>query len=136
MIPAAPTASSLVIEGLRQARISYPSAAQILTYQNEVMEQLKNQLYQELKQAKPLMTFSYMVLTPGQSRYSCPSDYSSDMTMVIETGLYTGQVLSATANTMTFQSLVSPGLLDINQVLGEDLVIIGGTAQNSVSQII
>src|ERR1700685_922189 len=100
-IPAVPTATTLVTEGLRQARIFNPTASQIATYQNEVMEQLKNQIWQELKQSKPLMTFSYMVLTPGQSRYSCPSDYSSDMTMVVMTGLYTGTVLSGTANTIT-----------------------------------
>jgi hypothetical protein len=131
--PSVPTATSLVTEGLRQARIFYPTQTQINTYQSEVMEQLKNQLWQELKQAKPLMTFSYMMLTPGQSRYSCPSDYASDMTMVILTGLFTGSVLSATANTIVISS--SPNNLGINQILGEDLVITGGTAQNSVSQV-
>jgi len=99
------------------------------------MEQLKNELWQAVKQMKPLMTFSYMVLTPGQSRYSCPSDYSSDMTMVVMTGLYTGTVVSATSSTLVVS--VSPnGAFNINQVLGEDLVITAGTAKNSVSQII
>ena len=132
--PSVPTATSLVTEGLRHARIFYPTPAQISTYQSEVMEQLKNQLWQELKQAKPLMTFSYMMLTPGQSRYSCPSDYSSDMTMVILTGLYTGAVSGGSSNTITV-STVPNGVYDLNQVLGEDLVITGGTAENSVSQI-
>jgi hypothetical protein len=134
-VPTPPTLTSIVTEGLRQGGIFYPTASQLATYSGDPMEQLKNQLWQELKQAKPLMTFSYMVLTPGQSRYSCPSDYSSDMTMVIMTGLYTGNVSAATANTLTVP--ISPnGVYDINQVLGEDLVITGGTAVNSVSQII
>ncbi len=133
--PSIPTAASLVTEGLRQARIFYPTAAQISTYQNEVMEQLKNDLWQQVKQMKPLMTFSYMVLTPGQSRYSCPSDFSSDMSMVALTGLYTGTVLAGTANTLTVP-ITPNGAFDQNQVMGEDLVIIAGTAQNSVSQII
>jgi len=123
------------MEGLRQAGIFFPTASQISTYQNEVLEQLKNQLWQELKQAKPLMTFSYMVLTPGQSRYSCPSDYSSDMSMVILTGLFTGTVLAGTASTITV-STTPNGIYDINQVLGEDLVITAGTAKHSVSQVI
>ena len=131
--PSVPTATSLVTEGLRQARIFYPTAAQLATYQNEVMEQLKNDLWQQVKQMKPLMTFSYMVLTPGQSRYSCPSDYSSDMSMAILTGLFTGNVLAGTANTITI--LTAPYTLNINQNLGEDLVITGGTAVNSVSQV-
>ena len=133
--PSTPTATSLVTEGLRQARIFYPTAAQISTYQNEVMEQLKNDLWQQVKQMKPLMTFSYMVLTPGQSRYSCPTDFSSDMSMVALTGLYTGTVLAGTANTLTVP-ITPNGAFDQNQVMGEDLVIIAGTAKNSVSQII
>ena len=132
--PAIPTVASLVTEGLRQARIFNPTQSQISIYQNEVMEQLKNDLWQAVKQMKPLMTFSYMVLVPGQSRYSCPSDFSSDMTMVIETGLMTGTVVSATANTLTVPT--PSGSFDINQTLGKDLGIILGTAAASVSQVI
>ncbi len=132
-VPVQPTALSLVTEGLRQARIFYPTASQLATYQNEVMEQLKNELWTELKQSKPLMTFSYMVLVPGQSRYSCPSDYSSDMTMVVETGLTTGIAVSATSNTLVSPALVGP--LDLDQTLGKDLAIISGTAMASVSQV-
>ncbi len=132
-IPTIPTADSLVIEGLRQARIFYPTTTQISTYKTEVMEQLKNTLWQQVKQMKPLMTFSYMVLVPGQSRYSCPTDFSSDMTMVVETGLVTGTVVSATSNTLVVPAGVGP--LDINQTLGKDLAIISGTAAASVSQV-
>lgn len=132
--PAIPTALSLVTEGLYQARIFSPTQSQLTRYQNEVMEQLKNELWQELKQSKPLMTFSYTTLVPGQSRYSCPSDFSSDMTMVVLTGLITGTALGGSINTLTLP--LSIGLLDINQTLGQDLCITGGDAANSVSQVI
>jgi hypothetical protein len=131
--PAVPTATSLVTEGLRQARIFYPTASQLSTYQNEVMEQLKNDLWQQVKQMKPLMTFSYMNLVPGQSRYSCPADFSSDMTMVLLTGLVTGTALNGSANTLTLPASVGP--MDINQTLGKDVGITGGSAAASVSQI-
>jgi hypothetical protein len=133
--PVSPTLASIVTEGLRQARIFSPTQSQITLYSGDPMEQLKNTLWTNIKQAKPLMTFSYLVLVPGQSRYSCPQDFSSDMTMVILTGLYTGNVVSATANTLTV-STIPNGVYDINQVLGEDLAITGGTASASVSQII
>ena len=133
--PAIPTAASLVTEGLRQARIFNPTASQISLYQTEVMEQLKNDLWQAVKQMKPLMTFSYMVLVPGQSRYSCPTDYSSDMSMVVMTGLTTGAVLSATANTIVIAAATS-GSLDSNSTIGKDLAIISGTGSASVSQIV
>ena len=54
--------------------------------------------------------------------------------MVILTGLYTGTVSSGTADTLTVP-IAPNGAFDINQVLGEDLVITGGTAMHSVSQI-
>jgi hypothetical protein len=133
-IPALPTLATLVTEGLRQAGIFSPTQSQVTLYSGDPMEQLKNSLWQELKQAKPLMNFSYMVLTPGQSRYSCPSDYSSDMTMTVMTGLYTGTVLSGSANSITVPN-VPNGVYDLNQVLGEDLVITAGDGVNSVSQI-
>jgi hypothetical protein len=97
------------------------------------LEQLKNELWTELKQSKPLMTFSYMNLVPGQSRYSCPADFSSDMTMVVETGLTTGPILSATANTIVITT--PSGSLGLSQTLGKDLCIISGTAAASVSQV-
>lgn len=131
--PSVPTALSLVTEGLRQARIFNPTQTQLATYQNEVMEQLKNDLWQSVKQMKPLMTFSYMVLVPGQSRYSCPSDYSSDMTMVVLTGLVTGQAQTGSASSLTLPA--SAGPFDINQTLGKDLAILAGSAAASVSQI-
>ena len=129
--PSSPTATSLVTEGLRQARIFSPTNAQIATYRDEVMEQLKNDLWQLVRQAKPLQTFSYLTLTPGQSRYSCPSDFASDMTMVILTGITTGNVLAATSSTLTAN--IS---LDQNQTLGKDIAIVSGTGKNSVSQIV
>lgn len=132
--PSAPTSASLVTEGLRQAGIFNPTASQLATYQNEVMEQLKNELWVELKQAKPLQIFSYLTLTPGQSRYSCPSDYSSDMSMALMTGLMTGTATAGSTNTLTIP--VSSSLLGESQTLGKDLAITSGTAANSCSQII
>lgn len=133
-IPATPTAVTLVTEGLRQAGIFNPTQTQLTTYRTEVMEQLKNELWQSVKQAKPLMTFSYAILTPGQSRYSCPSDFASDMTMVLLTGLQTGTVQSATANALVLPA--SAGQFGVNNTLGKDLVILAGSASASVSQII
>lgn len=132
--PAVPTALTLTIEGLRQARILYPTPSQIATYQTEVMEQLKNDLWKSTREAKPLMNFSYTVLVPGQSRYSCPSDFASDLSMVILTGLVTGTAVSATANSLVTPASVGP--LDVNQTLGKDVAITAGTAASSVSQVV
>lgn len=132
-IPSLPTALSLVTEGLRQAGIFNPTPTQLATYQNEVLEQLKNELWASVKQMKPLMTFSYAVLVAGQSRYSCPSDFASDMSMVIMTGLVTGSVLGATTNTLVVPAALS---LSADQSIGKDLLIVSGTASAACSQIV
>lgn len=132
--PTSPTAQSLVVEGLRQARIFNPTASQITTYQSEVMEQLKNELWQSVKEMKPLMTFSYTTLVAGQSRYSCPQDYSSDLSMVILVGLTIGQAVTGSTNTLMVPS--SLGNLSSDQTLGKELLITGGSAANSCSQIV
>lgn len=132
--PSVPTAASLVTEGLRQAGIFNPTASQISTYQTEVMEQLKNELWASVKQMKPLQTYSYGVLTPGQSRYSCPEDFASDLSMVILTGNTTGTALAGSANTLTVPA--SSGGFGQNQTIGKELLITGGTAKASCSQII
>lgn len=132
--PGIPTNITLATEGLRQARIFNPTPAQISLYSNEVMEQLKNDLWQEVKQMKPLMTFSYGVLVPGQSRYSCPDDFSSDLSMVILVGLTTGSVLSATTNSITIPASI--GNLSPDQTMGKEVLITSGTASASASQII
>jgi len=53
------------------------------------------------------------------------------MTMVILTGITTGNVLAATSSTLTAN--IS---LDQNQTLGKDIAIVSGTGKNSVSQIV
>jgi hypothetical protein len=133
-VPTASTLLSLVTEGLRQAGIFNPTPTQLTTYQDEVMEQLKNNLWQSVKQMKPLMTFSYGVLVPGQSRYSCPTDYSSDLSMVILVGLTTGTAVSGTINTLVVPA--SAGSFGEDQTLGKELLITGGTATPSCSQVI
>lgn len=132
--PAIPTALSLTTEGLYQAHIFNPTVSQITRYSTEVMEQLKNELWQAVKQMKPLMTFSYGVLVPGQSRYSCPEDYSSDLSMVILVGLTTGTAISGSINTLVVPA--NTGSLSADQTMGKELLITGGSAASSCSQII
>lgn len=131
--PAIPTASSLATEGLRQARIFNPTPSQIALYSGEVMEQAKNDLWTKIKSMKPLMNFSYGVLTIGQSRYSCPQDFSSDLTMTILDGFNTGQAGSGTVGTITLLPAAAP--LQSSDVIGKEILITGGTGQASGSQI-
>lgn len=131
--PSNPTLASIVTEGLEQANESHPTTAQTLRYQTEVMEQLKNEVWKACRQPKIMQTFAYGILTPGQSRYSCPQDFSSDMSASILWGSVMGTAQGGSINTL----IMAPGSTQVlADVLGKEVLIVSGTAIASASQII
>jgi len=131
--PSNPTLSAIVAEGLMQANESHPDSATTLRYKTEVMEQLKNEVWKACRQPKVMQTFAYGILTPGQSRYSCPEDFSSDMSASILWGSVMGTAQSGTVNTLVLDPTATQSLAD---VLGKEVLIVSGTGISSASQII
>lgn len=131
--PALPTLANIVTEGLFQANEEHPSAATTSRYQTEVMEQLKNEVWKACQQPKVMQTFAYGILTPGQSRYSCPSDFSSDMSASILWGSVKGTAQGGSQTTIILDPTSTQSLGD---VLGKEVLIISGTGIASASQII
>ena len=131
--PANPTLASIVTEGLFQANEEHPSPAMTTRYQTEVMEQLKNEIWKACRQPKVMQTFAYGVLTPGQSRYSCPSDFSSDMKAQLIYGTNTGTAQSGSQTTIVLDPTAN---VSLNDVLGKEILITAGTGIASASQII
>ncbi len=131
--PTLPTLASIVTEGLQQANESHPDSATTLRYQNEVMEQLKNEVWKACRQPKIMQTFAYGILVPGQSRYSCPTDFSSDMSAQIMFGSVIGTAQGGSTTTLIMASGSTQGFSD---VIGKEIVITSGTGIASASQII
>lgn len=131
--PNNPTLASIVAEGLYQAGEFTPSASVTARYQGEVMEQLKNEIWKACRQPKVMQTFSYGILVPGQSRYSCPSDFSSDMSVALLWGSTTGH---AQGGSTTSIILAAGSNLNINDILGKEILITGGSGIASASQAV
>lgn len=131
--PINPTLASIVAEGLRQAGELNPSTSMTATYQNEVMEQLKNEVWKMCREPKIMQTFSYGVCVIGQNRYSNPSDFSGDLKIVILDGNNGGTAQGGSQTTLILQAGQNLGLGDVQ---GKEIVITGGTGQGSGSQII
>ena len=131
--PINPTLATIVAEGLFQANENHPSSATTLRYQTEVMEQLKNEIWKACRQPKVMQTFAYGIIIPGQSRYSCPSDFSSDMSAQLIWGSVKGTAQGGSSTTLILQSGSTQALSD---VLGKEALIISGTGMASASQII
>lgn len=131
--PANPTLASIVTEGLMQANEPHPDPAMTTRYQTEVMEQLKNEIWKACRQPKIMQTFAYGVLTAGQSRYSCPSDFSSDMSAQILWGSVQGTAQGGSTTTL----IMAPGSTQaLSDVLGKEILIVSGTGIASAAQII
>lgn len=131
--PTNPTLASIVVEGLFQANEEHPSSAMTTRYQTEVMEQLKNEVWKACRQPKVMQTFAYGILTPGQSRYSCPSDFSSDMSASILWGSVRGTAQGGTTTTIILDPTATQSIAD---VLGKEVLITSGTGIASASQIV
>lgn len=131
-IPSDPTISDLVSEGLSKAGESSPSTAMTDRAEDVWMEEIKNDIWQLGKKPKSLHITSYGVFSQGQSRYSNPTDFSSDLSLTILDGTVRG---TAQAGSISSVTLAADGPDDSTQIIGKGIIILSGTGQGSYSQI-
>jgi len=134
-IPTAPTLSSLVTEALNKAGQSNPASALTTRAQDQWMEEIKNDIYiASVKvggKLKSLFQTAILVTTENIHRYSLPSDYASDLTIVLLDGNTTGTLQTATASSATF---ASSDTSTEDDVVGRYILITAGTGKGSCSQ--
>lgn len=131
--PTAPTLSSISSEALKRAGYSNPSSALTTQAQDEWMEEIKNDIWTVEKRLKNLHTTSITILTVGKSRYTFPSDYGTDMTMVLMNGDTTGTAQAGAVGSITLASDDDGTESDYQ---GKEIVVTGNTGQGSISQIV
>lgn len=129
--PTAPTLTSITTEALKRAGYSTPTATQLTNAQDELLEEVKNDIWFLAKKLKPLQTSSVMVTVNGQGRYSYPTDFSSDLSLTVLDGTITGTAQAGSASSITLAANETAGELDL---LGKRCLIISGTGKNSISQ--
>lgn len=130
--PSNPTLSELVAEGLAKAGVSNPSSSLTSRAENKWMEEIKNDVYQRIKSLKILQVTSYGILTKGQSRYSFPSDFASDLEITL---LYGGETGTAQAGSASSITLASDEDISDGFIVGKDILITSGTGAASLSQV-
>lgn len=131
-IPSNPVLADLVLEGINKAGESNPSQSLLTRAQNKWIEEIKNDIWNLVKKPKILHVTSYTIFNKGQSRYSYPSDYSSDLSLATLYGTNQGICQDGAANTITLNSSDISG----QEIVGKDILITAGTAQGSYSQIV
>lgn len=130
--PAVPTLTTLTTEALKKATHSTPSAAE-LTWAADWMEEIKNDILvlANGRKLKSLYTVSATVTTNGKSRYSNPTDYFSDLTLVAIHGEKIGSSQAGAVGSVTLASGHGYAQADL---LGKEIFIYSGTGVSSLSQ--
>jgi hypothetical protein len=133
--PTAPTVTTIATEGLNKAGYvsSTPGWTALLSRaSNRWMAEVKNDIWGYIKDLKMLQLTRFLTLTNGLSRYSMPTDFSTDMTQVCCFGNHRGTV---TGGTSTSVNLALDEDITTGDIIGKEIVITSGTGLNSYSQV-
>lgn len=126
--PTAPTLSTLVAEALKKAGQTSPDSTLTTRAEDLWMNEIKDDILVLLggKKLKSLYTSSVTVTVNGKSRYSCPTDYFSDMTMDLLDGTTRGIATGGAVGSITLATSVD--------AVGSQILISSGTGVGSMSQ--
>lgn len=130
--PSNPTESELITEALAIAGERNPTDA--LYDRAELwLAEVKNDIWRKEKKLRSLQKTCYAILQKGQSRYSYPASFASDLSMTILDGNRTGTAQAGTNSTITLDS--GESALD-SDLIGREIIITGSTGVGSFSQIV
>ena len=129
--PTVPTQASLISEGLAMAGESDPDST-LTTRAGLWFEEIKNDIWRKEKKLKSLQSTCYAVLQQGQSRYSFPSSFSSEISLTIISGDITGTAQTGTTSSIT---LASSDQHTSSDLIGKEILITSNTGVGSYSQI-
>ena len=125
--PTSPTATTIATDGLRYAGISNPNTTQINTAETW-LEVVKNDLYRKEKRLSSLYTQAVLVLDIGRWRYSMPTDYLKNLSLVIASGSITGTADAGSASSITLPT-------GSTVITGQEILITSNTGRGSMSQV-
>lgn len=131
-VPSSPSQSSLISEALAMAGESNPSSA-LTTRAGLWFEEIKNDIWTKEKKLKSLQKTCYAVIQKGQSRYSYPSSFSSDISITLLSGTRTGTAQAGSTNSITLAASETAGDSDL---IGKEILITSNTGVGSFGQII
>jgi hypothetical protein len=131
-VPSNPTLEELVTEGLAKAGESSPDADLLARAEDTWIEEIKNDIWELGKKSKTLHITSYGVFQEGQSRYSNPTDFSSDLSLTILDGTVRGIAQAGSVSSITLAANDASGS---DSIIGKGIIILTNTGQGSYSQV-
>lgn len=133
-IPNAPTLASLVNEGLEKAGINPEAfASVVMRARNEWVEEIKADIWEYAKKLIFLQTENIQITVNGQNKYSMPTDFSSNLSIVLMHG---GRIGTAQAGGSATITLASTETVTEESIRGKEILIYAGTGINELKQCI
>jgi len=128
-IAVAPTASSIVTEGMKKAGYGSSKVSSTLTRAtDEWMQELIQLIWKKYKKINLLENVSTMSLIVNRFRYPKASNWGASNTMFLLDGSVTGTAQTGTASSITLASDFS------GDILGREILITENTGAGSISQ--
>jgi len=131
-IPDAPTLTEIVTEALKKAGYSDPSSDLITRASDYWAEEVKNDIYIRGRRLRSLQYTVTGVLTEGQSRYAMPTDFGTDLTLVLLDGSKSGTSQDGTAVSLQLEASES---ITEDWIVGKEILITSGAAKGAISQV-
>jgi hypothetical protein len=134
-VPAQPTATSIVTEGLKRGGRVAPTALQITSALNEALQEVKADIMLVAPTHNNLMVTATSVTTKGLQRYALPPDSNEQANIVLLDGPdeWRGTAQASGSNTLTLEASLSASEADI---VGKYLLITSGPGVEEFHEII
>jgi hypothetical protein len=136
-IPADPTVTSIVTEGIKRGGRTTPTSVQIASATEHQFREVKSDITQRSARHPSLETQYVSATTNGQSRYTIPTDADEVRSLQFVAGplegAWQGALQTATSGSATLSASFSQ---DVENVRGRFIYILLGTGSNQFAQIV
>ena len=133
-IPADPSVTTIVTEGLKRGGRVAPSAAQITDATDHQLQEVKSDIMRVAATHPALQVFATVATTKGEQRYAWPTDMNIPLSITLLDGpdTWRGTAQAGAASTITLASAFSE---DPDTVIGHYIVLTGGTGSGQYREV-
>jgi hypothetical protein len=132
-VPTAPTESELIQEGLELAGWNSTRRTALSSRSDKWIREVMNDIWLLGKRMRTLQKVSVTIVDIGVSRYAVPTDYHSDLSLVLLDGDTTGTAQAGSSSDITLANDDSTTQADMEKALG--ILIYNGAGKGSFSEV-
>jgi len=130
--PSAPTSTTITNEAFKKFGIASPSSAQATRAIDYILEAVKDDIWKLSKKWRSLQTFDYVPTVSGVPHYQAPTDFQSDLQIILLDGNSRSTLATGSASAPVLNSAETAAKSDVE---GKLLLITAGTGVNQAKHV-